>query len=151
MGITVVPAEDKDMVRLFTITSLAFKDNEPFWDAMYHDHHTDEGRRKGGARFVKAKHSDPNTTFVKAVDDSTGEIAGFAKWNVFKNFIPKAGRTEGDYWQTIGTSACNSTSPTSSRYVRGSGLSTSIPASSTRESSPGTESTAGRHLSRSSR
>lgn len=100
MGITISPAEDADMHRLFTITSLAFKDNEPFWDAMYPDHNTTSGREKGGARFVKAKNSDPNTTFVKAVDDSTGEIAGFAKWNIFKNFIPKPGKAEGDYWQT---------------------------------------------------
>ena len=98
MGITVTPAEDQDMVRLFTITSLAFKDNEPFWDAMYPNHSTEQGRRTGGARFLQAKNSDPNTTFVKAVNDSTGEIAGFAKWNVFKDFVPKAGKAEGDYW-----------------------------------------------------
>lgn len=40
MSFIAVPANDADMPRLFEITSLAFKDNEPFWDAMYPRHNT---------------------------------------------------------------------------------------------------------------
>lgn len=98
MSFITVPAEDADMPRLFEITSLAFKDNEPFWDAMYPGHTTPEGRRIGGERFVKAKHADPNTLYLKAVDEHTGEIAGFAKWNVFRNRFPAPAKAEGDFW-----------------------------------------------------
>lgn len=98
MSFITLPAEDADMPRLFEITSLAFKDNEPFWDAMYPRHDTPEGRRIGGERFVKAKHADPNTLYLKAVDENTGDIAGFAKWNVFRNRFPAPAKAEGDFW-----------------------------------------------------
>lgn len=100
MGIQTLPAEDADMQRLFTITSLAFKDNEPFWDAMYPHHTTEAGRRIGGERFLKAKKADPNTHYIKAVDDSMGEIAGFAKWNVFQDRLPASAKAEGPYWES---------------------------------------------------
>lgn len=100
MGFTLAPAEDADMPRLFEITSLAFLHNEPFWDAMYPHHDSAEGRRLGGERFVKAKHADPNTLYLKAVDEATGEIAGFAKWNVFQNRIPGPAKAEGDFWDS---------------------------------------------------
>lgn len=98
MGFILAPAEDADMYRLFEITSLAFKKNEPFWCAMYPGHETAEGRRLGGERFVKAKHADPHTLYLKAVDEQTGEIAGFAKWNVYRNRFPAPAKAEGDFW-----------------------------------------------------
>lgn len=100
MSFILAPAEDADMPRLFEITSLAFKHNEPFWDAMYPHHDTPSGRQQGGARFVKAKHADPNTLYLKAVDASSGEIAGFAKWNVFRNRFQPPARAEGDFWDS---------------------------------------------------
>jgi GNAT superfamily N-acetyltransferase len=98
MNFITLPAEDADMARLFEITSLAFGKNEPFWDAMYPRHETPEGRRIGGERFIQAKHADPNTLYLKAVDENTGDIAGFAKWNVFRNRFPAPAKAEGDFW-----------------------------------------------------
>lgn len=100
MAFLLAPATETDMPRLFEITSLAFKHNEPFWDAMYPRHETPLGRQMGGERFVNAQRADPNTIYLKAVHASTGEIAGFAKWNVFHNRFPAPAKAEGDYWDS---------------------------------------------------
>ena len=100
MSISIHHAEEADMHRLFEIASLAFKDNEPFWDACYPEHWTPAGRKAGGDRFLAIKQGDPKTTYLKAIDDSTGEIAGFAKCNVFEDRFPERGLAEGDYWES---------------------------------------------------
>lgn len=102
MSIKVLPAEDADMRRIFSIASDAFNVNEPLWDAMYPSHPESSGRDAGGERFLKIKNSDPNTTFIKAVDTSSGEIVGFAKWNVYaNNTFPDSSSIKGHesiYW-----------------------------------------------------
>ena len=101
MGIQVLEAEDGDMSRIFEIASNAFARNEPFWDATWPKHWTESGRAVGMQRFIKVKHSDPNTKYMKAVDGSSGEILGMAKWNIYNNFVPdfsKADEDQTDYW-----------------------------------------------------
>lgn len=102
MTTTVLPAADADMRRIFTIASDAFNVNEHFWDVMYPKHLTEGGRDAGGERFLKLKNSDPNTTFIKAVESSSGEIVGFAKWNIYaNNTLPDSASIKGhenNYW-----------------------------------------------------
>lgn len=98
MPYNVLPAEDEDMTTLFTIGSRAFADNEPFWDATYPNHKTPEGRAKGGQRFLEAKQGDPHVRYCKAVDESNGEIVGFARWLLYKDYIPKPA-PYGDHWE----------------------------------------------------
>ena len=102
MAIQVLEAEDADMSRIFEICSLAFGDNEPFWIASWPNHSTDVGRKTGAERMIKIKNSDPNTTYLKAVDAASGKVAGMAKWNVFNNTMgvdpSQIQGGDGDYW-----------------------------------------------------
>lgn len=100
MPISVHPAEDADMHRLFEIAASAFQRNEPYWDASYPEHWTPKGRKLGGDRFLAAKQADPLTNYFKAVDSETGSIAGFAKWNVFQTRYPSRQLAQGDYWSS---------------------------------------------------
>jgi GNAT superfamily N-acetyltransferase len=102
MAVQVLPAEDADMHRIFSIAALAFDRNEPFWDLMYPNHWTEEGKRAGGERMLKTKHEDPNTIFLKAVGPETGEIMGMAKWNVYDNVMPDMSEITdaGDHWES---------------------------------------------------
>ncbi|KAF2212425.1 hypothetical protein CERZMDRAFT_41581 [Cercospora zeae-maydis SCOH1-5] len=85
MPIIALPAEDKDVPRLFEIACLAFDRNEHIWDIMWPQHWTPEGRAAGAARMLKTKQTTPWTTYVKAVDTETNEIVGMAKWNLWEN------------------------------------------------------------------
>lgn len=92
------------MQRLFTIASQAFANNEPFWDASYPHHTTEEGRKVGGARFNETI-SRPEVRYIKAVDLDTGSIAGFAKWAIFDNYMPDLAKDatlpdHAPYWET---------------------------------------------------
>lgn len=73
-----------------------------FWDLLYPNHWTPEGRQIGAERMRLIKNSDRFTTFVKAVDDQTGEILGMAKWQIYDNALPseddKVEGSVGDYW-----------------------------------------------------
>jgi len=102
MGVKVLEAHDADMARIFEVFSLAFARNEPFFDVLYPQHWTDAGRKAGAERLQTIKNSDPQTTFLKAVDESTGEICGAAKWNVYDNKMPDLDTKKplGDHWGT---------------------------------------------------
>nr|POF15165.1 hypothetical protein CFP56_42053 [Quercus suber] len=98
MPFQVAMAEEADLHRLFVISAEAFGTNEPFWDTMYPAHHTEAGRVTGGERFVKSARSEPWARFIKAYDPATGEIAGMAKWNLFRGRIPEYVKDNTDYW-----------------------------------------------------
>lgn len=100
MTISVLPAEDADMQAIFTIGSRAFQNNEEFYTAHYPAHDTQEGRVKGGQRFLEAKQSDPNMVYIKAVDSETGQIAGFARWLIFTNRFLTTPSMETQHWET---------------------------------------------------
>lgn len=98
MGVQVLEASDEDMLRLFTICSLAFDHNEPVFDASWPNHWTEAGRQQGASRFKEIKNRKPEATFLKAVDDA-GRIVGFAKWNFYVNNLPDFNeKDENDYW-----------------------------------------------------
>lgn len=100
MNFKIAPVEDGDMDRLFAITSLAFQQNEEIWNAVYPQHETPEGRKAGADRFVQVKAADPNTHYIKAITPD-GEIAGFAKWNIYRQAFPPSDiKVEGPYWTT---------------------------------------------------
>jgi len=100
-AIKVLEAQDADMDRIFEITSTSFARNEPLWDVMYPSHWIDSGRKIGADRMRTIKNTDPQTTFLKAVDESTGEIMGMAKWNVYDNHLPDPAEKKamGDFWE----------------------------------------------------
>lgn len=103
MEVEVQEATGADMYRIFEICSLGFARNEPFWDAVWPNHWTEAGRQQGAQRFTKIKNNTPETTYLKAIDASTGKIMGMAKWNIYDNNIPDFNKADGekeDYWDT---------------------------------------------------
>lgn len=97
MAIEVREAREDDMPRIFEITSLAFQRNEPFWDAWWPQHWTADGRKAGAERF-KQTMKDPFAKYMKAVDSSTGEILGMAKWMIYDNRLPEPDAAETGHW-----------------------------------------------------
>ena len=91
---------DGDMPRAFTILSLAFAHEHPYFDYVFPKHDTPGGRKVGGERILAFKKADPNTTFIKVTDTDTGTIIGVAKWNVYKGVVPDEVEMEGDYWDS---------------------------------------------------
>ena len=90
---------DDDMERAFAIVSSAFGHDHPYIDAVFPDHDQEHGRKRGGERMLAIKKSDPNTTFIKVVDTSTGKMIALAKWNVYDGTVPEEVELEGDFWR----------------------------------------------------
>lgn len=89
---------DADMDRAFAIVSSAFGHDHPYIDAVFPDHGTEHGRKRGGERMLAIKNSDPNTTFIKVVDMLSGKMIALAKWNVYKDgTVPEEGELEGEF------------------------------------------------------
>jgi len=67
----------------------------------YPNHWVESGRKIGAERMRTIKNTDPQTTFLKAVDEDTGDIMGMAKWNVYDNHLPDPTKKKpmGDYWE----------------------------------------------------
>ncbi|KAI6957638.1 hypothetical protein KC329_g17916, partial [Hortaea werneckii] len=104
MGIKLVQAKDEDFDRVFGLACDAFGRNEPMWDVFYPKHWTEEGRRKGADKMRRMNAADPHTEFILAVDDTSNEIQGMSKWNVYAaNTIPDSvgiSRAVGDYYES---------------------------------------------------
>ena len=86
--------------RIFAIISDAFASDQPYMDTMYPNHHTAHGRSEGAERLLHMKHTDATNRFLKATDTGTGEIIGYAKWNVFENGMPEQTKLAGSYWES---------------------------------------------------
>jgi hypothetical protein len=93
-------SENKDMHRCFEIISEAFGDREAYINAMFPRHHTPEGRKIGGDRYIMTKNADPFSRFLKVTDTETGEIVGQAKWIVVGHEKPPEVALQGDWWDT---------------------------------------------------
>ena len=91
---------DADMDRAFAIVSSSFGHEHPYIDACYPEHDTELGRKRGGERMLAIKNSDPNTTFIKVVDNSTGRMIALSKWNVYNETVPEEVDLDGDFWQS---------------------------------------------------
>lgn len=98
-------ATDADIPRLFAILFMSFEHDHPFVEAVYPLHDESCGRLAGSERMLVTKNSDPNTTFLKVIDESinpavgeSAQVVGFAKWNVYDGFIPDEVELDGDHW-----------------------------------------------------
>ncbi|RMZ16531.1 hypothetical protein D0859_17319 [Hortaea werneckii] len=104
MGIKLVQAKDEDFDRVFGLACDAFGRNEPMWDVFYPKHWTEEGRRKGADKMRRMNAADPHTEFILAVDETSNEVLGMSKWNVYApNTIPDfvgINRAVGDYYES---------------------------------------------------
>ncbi|PQE07220.1 hypothetical protein CJF31_00004890 [Rutstroemia sp. NJR-2017a BVV2] len=58
------------------------------------------GRAAGAARMREIAASDPHTKFMKLVDDETGEMVAWAKWNIYVDTIPEVKDVTGNYWES---------------------------------------------------
>ncbi|CAK3896487.1 GNAT family acetyltransferase like [Lecanosticta acicola] len=99
MSVHVVPAEDTDMDRIFELACLAFGRDDHMWNAMWPKHWTEKGRKDGAERMRHSKNTDPNTVYLKAVNLTSGEIMGMAKWNFYVNGAsPPSAEVSAHYW-----------------------------------------------------
>lgn len=98
MPVKVSEVEDDEMLRAFTISSVAFQRNESVWDAMYPKHWQDSGRKAAAKRWIAQKKTNPHTLFAKAVDETTGTIIGVAVWFIYHPSIlaPANGTIQGE-------------------------------------------------------
>ncbi|KAI6382170.1 hypothetical protein MCOR25_000760 [Pyricularia grisea] len=93
--------EPADVPRCFEIVSRAFGTEHGYFEAVFPDHTTPEGRKAGAERLAGALNK-PGARLCKVTDTDTGEILGFAKWDVYErlptNVGPKDG-PKGNYWK----------------------------------------------------
>ncbi|KAF2111295.1 hypothetical protein BDV96DRAFT_603400 [Lophiotrema nucula] len=97
MAFALEECTEADMPRLSEIMSLAFAHDHEYIESVFPALDTPTGRGEGAERMLATKRSDPNTTFIKVVNDEGTMIAG-AKWNVYNGVVPPAPQLTGDYW-----------------------------------------------------
>ncbi|KAK2800013.1 hypothetical protein FQN49_008939, partial [Arthroderma sp. PD_2] len=94
MPLSVHPATAADIPRILDIQSAALKQSGFFracgeisnpGGLQTHDQEYPEPRRRElqTKRFIDLMQNDPGFYLLKCVDDETGEILAFAKWNVY--------------------------------------------------------------------
>lgn len=87
MAIQVLKATEEDFPSLHTIHVDAFKDSPV--NRVVSPKGDTPGKRETNIEKFHRHTKDPSTNFIKAVDTESGEIAGFARWNIYPT-----GRTE---------------------------------------------------------
>ncbi|MCJ1347117.1 hypothetical protein MMC31_005338 [Peltigera leucophlebia] len=100
MAFKIEECNDTDMDRIFEIFSSAFGHEHPYIESVFPLHATPQGRRLGGQRMLAFKKADPNTTFLKVVETSTGDVVALAKWNISDGSIPDEFELDGDFWES---------------------------------------------------
>lgn len=85
------------MYPAFVLVSETFQHDQPYHDAIYPLHWTQAGRDDGTLRFRETKNSQPNIRFIKAVDKSTGEMAGLVRYYIYEK-DPEEEDLGGDWW-----------------------------------------------------
>jgi hypothetical protein len=80
----VQPCTEEDIPRVFEIVSDAFGHDHEYVDAVFYQHDTPEGRKRGAEQMLHTFRHDPYGHFIKVVDTDTGKIVGAAKWNLYK-------------------------------------------------------------------
>ncbi|MCJ1414144.1 hypothetical protein MMC32_000469 [Xylographa parallela] len=97
MPCTVHPIHPSDLPTCTTILSRAFAHTNPLIDALMPHHDTPAGHAQAAASFAKTMQTNPTSHFLKAVDDSTGAIYGWAEWLILETGLhPKAEAAEED-------------------------------------------------------
>ena len=100
MAFQLAICSDEDMNRAFAIISDSFGHEHPYFDYVFPDHDTPEGRKIGAERSLATKNGDPNTTYVKVTDIKTNIMIAVAKWNIYDGVIPEEVPLSGDYWRS---------------------------------------------------
>ena len=59
-----------------------------FINAIRPHNMTAKGREKAREDYLRMKHLDPSSRWLKATDRSTGELVGMAQWNVYEGEKP---------------------------------------------------------------
>ncbi|PSN64134.1 hypothetical protein BS50DRAFT_648038 [Corynespora cassiicola Philippines] len=100
MAFKVELCEPEDLLRCFQIISLAFSHAHAYVEAVFPNHDTPNGQADGAERLLAASKL-PQVRLCKAVDTSTGIIAGFAKWDIYDGIVPDVGpkSLQGNYWK----------------------------------------------------
>lgn len=84
---------DEDIPSAFVAMSNGFGHDAPFFDAYFPGHDTASGQAQATKRLTKLKHSEADSSFVKATmrtDDGRSErIVGFALWTHMKEAQPR--------------------------------------------------------------
>ena len=99
MAFQVLPCEIEDMQEAFALVTDTFQHDQPYHDALWPDHWTARGQEIGAKRFQASKVSEPNLRFLKAVETSSGDLAGLVRY-----YVLPAGTAldendlQGNYW-----------------------------------------------------
>ena len=89
MGLRFDLCNDGDMLRAFEIISQAFGHEHAYAEAVWPRHDTPTGLSDGAERLLGAKQNQPYARFCKVVDTDTGEMIGFAKWDIYDGHLPE--------------------------------------------------------------
>jgi hypothetical protein len=85
MPIKITQALDTDAQRAFEIENAAYAAAaDPVSPLLFPGPHDPNGVTVRAASLLQQKHADPTTIWLKAVDDETGELIGFAEWHVYE-------------------------------------------------------------------
>lgn len=98
MAIILKPCVDEDMDQVFDLLSSAFGPNDPYMATVYPNHEDLAKRAHRGKRMLATERGRAKSTYIKAIDEETGDIVGMAKWLVAVNVLMEAERLEGDFW-----------------------------------------------------
>lgn len=84
MPIQVLHCEDADAIRAFEIEDAAYAAAaDPVSPLLFPGPPTANAIALRAEQLLKQKHADPTTVWLKAVDDASGEMIGFAQWHVY--------------------------------------------------------------------
>lgn len=89
MGLEVSPITDPaaTISRMMEIQFSAF-DEEPCHAALCPGGNNPQARAAAGERALQEYHSTPTQTIIQCVDTATGQMIGFAKWNLYDKTRP---------------------------------------------------------------
>jgi hypothetical protein len=85
MPIKVTYANDSDAQRAFEIENAAYAAAaDPVSPLLFPGPHDPNGVAVRAASLLEQKQADPTTIWLKAVDDETDDLIGFAEWHVYE-------------------------------------------------------------------
>ena len=88
MDFTVDFCKDEDFEAMMPVMFGAMAGRSQFVNAVYPHNLTPEGQKKHEQTFLYLKSIDPSQRWLKATDNSTGEMVGIAQWNVYDGAKP---------------------------------------------------------------
>ena len=98
MAFNVLSCTDADMYPAFVLVSETFNHDQPYHDAIYPLHWTQGGRDDGAIRFWETKNGEPNVRFLKAVENTTGDLAGLVRYYIYEDGLEE-NELQGDWWK----------------------------------------------------